>query len=174
MKLFSRIFLLLAVSALALASCKKDDVIVDDDKDTEETPQRRPNEYDSGKGVKLLGATSFLNISPEVFDPQNSMTITMVVEGLETTVKEQDRLIAFLGNKCCGVAVPDFDANSTNPYFFLLVSLDEEDLSGGTVTIDLCYYSTLSKKKYTTLNPIIYETNAIIGSYAHPYAPEWK
>ncbi len=174
MKLFSKIFLFLAVSASALTSCKKDKDLVNDE-NNEEAPQTT-SDIDPGKGVQLLGASSFLALTPEDFDPQNSMSITMVVEGLETSVQEKDKLVAYFDGKCCGVATPYFEEDdTTNPRLFLLVSIKEEDLKENpTFTIELCYYSTMSKKLYTAKKPIIYETNARIGSYDNPYSPEWQ
>lgn len=168
MKLFSKIVLLLLVGASALTGCKKDkEKVKDDDSFYDEL-------YDPGKGVYQENKKWLLSLGHISPDVRNSMSVTTIIKGLQTQVQENDRLLAYIDETCCGIATPLFEEGDEDPYFFLLVSLTEEEMKTSSLSVELRYYSEMSGKLYTAKDPILFETDAIIGGLGNPYMPVWK
>lgn len=166
MKRFRNIFfLLLLVSASTLTGCKEE-------KGNE--LEEQIDLYDDGKGQFVRSCPIDWKVNEEEFSPISSMTITTSITGLETTVNAKDRMVAMVNGKCRGVAEAEFMENSSEPLFFLLISLPESEVKAGHTKIELKYYSATSKKVYTASETVNYLNDTFIGLLEEPYAPIWR
>ena len=152
-------FILALTMCVVLTSCKKD-------KEDEPTT---PSTTTSIKGN--VAAPSWA--VSEDYDMSSSMTVTTQVDlsltypdqvkSTKWTVSSDDLLAAFDGENCIGLAKP------TDGMFYLYVTAPK---SGSAVTLK--YYSASLKNLFKADETLVYSNDAIIGSVAEPYAPNWK
>jgi hypothetical protein len=109
----------------------------------------------------------------EDYDMSSSMTVTTQVDlsltypaqvkSTKWTVSSDDLLAAFDGENCIGLA------KATDGMFYLYVTAPK---SGSAVTLK--YYSASLKNLFKADETLVYSNDAIIGSVAEPFAPNWK
>lgn len=104
--------------------------------------------------------------APEDYDKTSTMSVVAKVDlkiqypelAADYALNSQDLLAAFAGDKCLGIASP------TDGLFHLMVTSTE-----GSFT--LRYYSAQYRNLFTT-DPIVFQTDARLGTPDHPYTPK--
>lgn len=94
-------------------------------------------------------------------DPNYSVSMTAVVilpANLSVYAQADDRLAAFVGNECRGVAYRIDDV------FYLLV----KGAPSEQVQVNIRYYSTRNKYMYTTDTDLTFEADAVYGTADEP------
>ena len=151
----------LALCALLLlaAGCKKDK------EDEPPTPSSTTTSITGNVAAPSWAAS-------EDYDMTSSMTVTTKVDlsltyasqvkstGWEVTA--DDRLAAFEGENCIGLATPE------DGLFYLYVTAPK---NGTTVTLK--YYSAKVKNLFKAEETLTYSNDAIIGSVGEPFSPLW-
>ena len=108
----------------------------------------------------------------EDYDMTSSMTVTVSVDlalTYESQVKAagwevaaEDKLAAFEGENCIGLATPK------EGLFYLYVTAPK---SGSAVTLK--YYSSKVKNLFVADEALVYSNDANIGTVAAPHTPKW-
>lgn len=110
---------------------------------------------------------------PEEYDYSSSMTAVVQVD-LKTTYPEaaagwqrssDDKLAAFAGDVCCGVAEPADDL------FFLYMT---QPAGSSSTRVSLRYYSAHFKNIFEAADAITYESDGHVGSVNEPFVPAMK
>lgn len=104
--------------------------------------------------------------------PQCSMLVVICESDLPQKADAGDRLGAFAGDKCLGVASPEKQPDGRH-YFFLQILQDCADEYNTDIRITLKYHSVTTNLVYQT-DEMKYEDQCILGSYAEPYRPQWQ
>ena len=135
---------------------------------------------DDDKYVALLAALQDARRALTLIDwvlitdylPQCSMLMVLSDDGLPQEIADDDRLGAFAGDNCVGLASPALQPNG-HRYFFLQILQDCADEYNTDIRIVLKYYSASANAVYLS-NEIEYEDQRIWGSYSNPYKLEWQ
>ena len=104
--------------------------------------------------------------------PQCCMILVMSEDDMPLNVDDGDRLGAFSGDKCLGIACPEMQPNGKR-YFFLQILQDCADEYNTDIHIVLKYHSAVTNFVYRS-SEIMYGNQSILGSYKESYQPDWQ
>ena len=106
------------------------------------------------------------------FDTRSSMVIFMTAPetGITNPDSKGDKLAAFVGDECRGIATCETDAN-LRPHYNLVVRRKEADAQN--FNFQLRYYSAFTGQTHISTD-IAYAANTALGTYASPYSPTWQ
>lgn len=151
MKKYIFILVLCALTVCTLVGCKNDS----------------SSEPDTLAGDVSEPAWTF----PEEHDYSSSMTAVVKVDltasypklAKDFVLTEKDRLAAFAGSTCMGVAYPK------DGLFFLYIA----PMEPYTGEVTLRYYSAHYKNLFEVLNAFPFANDARLGTVAEPFTPQW-
>ena len=100
--------------------------------------------------------------------PGSMTAILRLTPFLETYIEPDDKIAAFIGNECHGIASPTFIDGKN--YLFLLIKAASDEQ--GDVVFK--YYSTRNTKIYTSADKVAYRIDKIYGTSQSPVFPEFE
>ena len=152
MRKFVYIFVLCTLTVCTLVGCKKDsetepDTLVGN---VPEPAWTFPVEHDYTSSMTAIVKVNLTASYPEL--------------AKDFVLTDKDRLAAFSGSTCMGVASPK------NGLFYLYVA----PLSSFTGEVTLRYYSAHYKNLFESVNAFTFANDERLGTIAEPFTPQWK